>query len=167
MYIIRFTPDEKLSDNFTLREATRSSRATELGIPNSPDSFEHIRNMINTAEHMQTVRALLDNKPVLVTSWYRNERVNRAVGGVSNSAHMRGLAVDFHCPRFGSAKEVCKALVNSKHLLGYDQLILEDFPSGAIVHIAWPAPGTQPRLQDLYTRDLKAYIPLTGEELSR
>jgi len=32
--------------------------------------------------------------PFSVTSWYRTESRNKAVGGVPNSKHLRGLAVD-------------------------------------------------------------------------
>ena len=32
--------------------------------------------------------------PVSVTSWWRSESRNKAVGGVHNSKHLKGLAVD-------------------------------------------------------------------------
>ena len=32
-----------------------------------------------------------------VNSWYRDEATNKAVGGVTNSPHLTGMAVDFYC----------------------------------------------------------------------
>lgn len=36
--------------------------------------------------------------PFVITSAYRDPAKNAAVGGVGNSAHTRGLAVDISCP---------------------------------------------------------------------
>ena len=71
------------------------------------------------------VRTLLGDKPVLVSSGYRNPQVNAAVGGSKSSAHMSGLAVDFICPGFGSPRAICKALEPHMRELGVDQLIHE------------------------------------------
>lgn len=38
------------------------------------------------------------NRPVLITSGYRTKAFNKKVGGVSNSLHLKGLAVDFALP---------------------------------------------------------------------
>ena len=35
--------------------------------------------------------------PITLTSIYRNEEYNRAVGGVSNSQHKQNAAIDFQC----------------------------------------------------------------------
>lgn len=35
--------------------------------------------------------------PIIVTSGYRNEAINKQVGGVSNSMHLLGKAVDITC----------------------------------------------------------------------
>lgn len=167
MTTITLEPSMKLSQNFSLSEAIRSSTADRLGIINMPDNYDQLRNLVHTAERMQLVRSTLNNQPINVTSWLRNTALNKAVDGVSNSAHMRGLAVDFICPRFGNAREVCRRLVANKEYLNYDQLILEDFPNGAVIHIAFPGMGDVPRRQDLFTRDLKSYTLLTYEELNK
>jgi zinc D-Ala-D-Ala carboxypeptidase len=44
---------------------------------------------------MEAVRALF-NRPIEITSAYRNPQVNAAVGGVPTSAHALGHAADFH-----------------------------------------------------------------------
>ena len=45
---------------------------------------------------LEALRVYLQ-KPVIITSAYRCPSWNKQVGGVSNSAHVRGLAVDIEC----------------------------------------------------------------------
>lgn len=40
--------------------------------------------------------------PVIITCGYRSPEQNLTVGGVANSAHTRGLAVDIACPDSGT-----------------------------------------------------------------
>ena len=44
-------------------------------------------------EMLDDVRDKFD-KPIHITSGYRTEQHNEAVGGVKNSSHMKGLAID-------------------------------------------------------------------------
>jgi zinc D-Ala-D-Ala carboxypeptidase len=67
------------------------------------------------------VRVLFD-KPIEITSGYRNPKVNKAVGGVPNSAHALGHAADFHVHGLTDL-EVAKKIRDSK--LKFDQLIFE------------------------------------------
>ncbi|WP_321959716.1 D-Ala-D-Ala carboxypeptidase family metallohydrolase [Paraburkholderia sp. J69-1] len=41
---------------------------------------------------------LLVGKPILISSAFRSRAVNKAVGGVPNSAHALGFAADFISP---------------------------------------------------------------------
>lgn len=78
---------------FTIEELSRSERARKLGIDNTPSKKE-----------VEALTALVDNvldplreswgKPIRVTSGYRSERVNKAVGGVKSSHHLKGMAAD-------------------------------------------------------------------------
>ncbi len=54
------------------------------------------QNIIKTAKYLDDVRDILGGHPLLVTSWYRPQKVNKAVGGGKNSQHLYGLAVDFY-----------------------------------------------------------------------
>lgn len=108
----------KLSTFFTWKEAT----TTNTGIPNEPDNEVHRETIITTAGYMDTVREFL-GAPVYINSWYRNFAVNRAVGGVPNSQHSKGEAVDFRCPAYGTPYDICLALTTSN--TPFDQLILE------------------------------------------
>lgn len=109
----------RLTKHFTLAEATKTSQPYD----NSPDSDEDLATIQRTAMYMEDVRALLGHHPIIINSWYRSTAVNNAVGGVSNSQHKLGEAVDFTCPQFGDPKEICLYLERSG--LPFDQLILE------------------------------------------
>lgn len=111
----------KLSKYFDLEEFLVSESAARLGISNVPTSGIHLR-LERLAETMDEVRELLGH-PVIITSGYRSEALNRAVGGVMTSDHIKGLAADFICPRFGPPAVVCKAIRDSG--IQFRQLINE------------------------------------------
>jgi len=120
-----------LSPHFHLSEFTTSQEAGRRRIDNTP-SAEILQNLRETAKAMEKVRALLGNKPILISSGYRSLALNTAVGGSASSAHIRGEAVDFICPGFGSPLEICRAIAASD--LAFDQLIEE---AGAWVHLGF------------------------------
>ena len=116
----------QLTAHFTLEEFTDSQTAARKGLKNVPGENSQARaNIQRTAEVMEQVRAMLGNKPILVSSGYRSPQVNAAVGGAKTSAHVQGLAVDFSCPGFGTPLQICKALQPHMKSLGIDQLIHE------------------------------------------
>lgn len=110
-----------ISKNFTLEELTRSETALRKGLDNTPDA-ETVANLTELANGLEKVRELLGH-PIHVNSAYRGPKVNSAVGGSKNSAHMRGWAADIVCPGFGSPREVCHAIMSST--IDFDQIILE------------------------------------------
>jgi len=123
----------RLSENFTLWELIRSDSADRAGLDNSP-SLQELEILRETAKNMQLVRELLGSKPINVTSGFRNQAVNEEVGGVANSAHRLGYAVDFTCPNFGSPYDICKRIEDSPLIGIVDQLIQE---YNAWVHISF------------------------------
>lgn len=145
-----------LTKHFSYREMTRSETARRHGIDNTPNSTE-LDNIRYTAEQMEKVREYLNEKyqkpiAIIVTSCFRNEKVNRLVGGSRTSAHRYGLAADCDATGFTStafAKEIIQ--MKDKGLIDYDQLILE-FPErgdGAWVHIGFKKNGAGNRRQVL------------------
>ncbi len=108
----------QLSKNFTLEELT----TTSTGIDNTPPA-EKLKLLKDLAARLEEVRAVLGGKPITVNSAFRNKAVNEAVGGVPNSAHALGYAVDFTCASFGTPYEICKKISASS--LKFDQLIHE------------------------------------------
>jgi len=119
-----------LSSNFSLEEFTRSEAALRRGLDNTPDA-ETVANLTELANGMEQVRALLGH-PIHINSAYRGPKVNAAVGGSKNSAHMKGYAADFTCDAYGDVVQICHTILGSS--LVYDQLIAE---FGAWVHISF------------------------------
>ena len=116
----------QLTPHFTLEEFTDSQTAARRGIHNVPTANSQERkNLQRTAEIMELVRTILGGKPILISSGYRSQWLNSAVGGSKNSAHTHGLAVDFSCPGFGAPLQICEALDPHMRELGIDQLIHE------------------------------------------
>jgi hypothetical protein len=128
-----------LTEHFTFEELTYSDTAYSRKIDNNPVTQEHAANLKRLASMLEEIRLLLGNHPIIVTSGYRSPKLNAAVGGVANSAHLTGLAADFICPAFGGPQDVCKALQPHIESLGIDQLILERFGNSVWVHLGLTA----------------------------
>ena len=128
----------QITEHFSLKELTRSETARRLGLQNTPSSAE-MANIQYTAEQLEKIRAYV-GRGIVVTSCFRSERVNKAVGGSPTSAHRFGLAAD--CDAIGLTslaftKEIIKMRDEGKII--FDQLILE-FPErgdGAWVHVGF------------------------------
>ncbi len=139
---------DKLTPNFSLGEFTASEAAGRIGSDNMPNATE-LRNLKYTALQMEIVRVLLGGKPVTITSAFRNEEVNEIVGGVKNSDHRNGFAVDFR--RHGlSGLKICQLIARSA--INFDQII--DYNNGRI-HMGF---GKRNRKQGLTVKGGR-YIP--------
>lgn len=125
----------KLTDHFTLEEMIHSDTAIRRGIDNIPPPAI-LNQLILTASKMEVARALLGH-PITVSSGFRNELVNKLVGGSSKSDHKQGYAVDFTCPGFGTPKEIVKFLASQPTFV-FDQMIHE----GTWVHVSF-APASR------------------------
>lgn len=124
-----------LSPHFTLAEFTTSTTAARCGIDNDPPA-ELLATLKRTALGMETVRIRLGGMPIVVNSGYRSLALNRAIGSKDSSQHVKGEAVDFICPRFGSPANIVAALKDSD--VPYDQLILEFARrGGGWVHVSF------------------------------
>ena len=103
-----------ISKNFTLSEMT----VTSTEIENNPNA-QQLNSLVNLVEKiLQPIRDLY-GKPITVTSGFRNEKVNKAVGGAKTSQHMRGEAADIKC----SDNAAVFKLIKDNFL--FDQLIWE------------------------------------------
>ena len=126
---MKLTLDEHLSPHFTVGEFFRSGTAIRLGIDNNPDA--HPGEGISTAEVVENLRALCTEvlEPlrrrvgcVIVTSGYRCQELNKAVGGVWNSQHLKGEAADIFVPDTATAMRYGHIL---EHHSAVQQLLLE------------------------------------------
>lgn len=102
---------------FRLSEFINSATAKRLGIDNTP-TFEVVDNLNRLAVYLDGIRAKL-GKPILISSGYRCPMLNKAVGGVVNSQHLKGLAADLVCADMESLEKVLRETG------GFDQLIKE------------------------------------------
>lgn len=128
----------KLTPHFTLAELTHSTTATSLHLDNNPPP-ETLRALQTTAQMLERIRATL-GVPIIVTSAYRSQAVNRAVGGVSSSDHMTGQAADFVAPRYGSPFLIASLLAPLVSTLGIEQLILEGVRGKRWIHVSTRRP---------------------------
>lgn len=79
-----------MTPNFTYEELT----CTNTGLPNDPPPRSHtIACLKAVARILQQVRDTF-GKPIYINSGYRSPLVNAKVGGVRNSFHVKGCAVD-------------------------------------------------------------------------
>lgn len=108
---------------FRLQEFLTSSTARQRSIENLP-SWEII-------EHLNELALMLDGmrdawgSGIKVTSGFRNEDLNKAVGGVETSAHMSGYAADIvpSNGRFDAFVGFLKIWLKDKD---FDQCIIEE-----------------------------------------
>lgn len=82
----------QLTKNFALWEFIKSDKAKELNINNTPNN-EELENIKFVAEQLQLIRNTY-KMPINISSGYRCDELNKAVGGTINSYHKKGLAVD-------------------------------------------------------------------------
>ncbi|WP_027450835.1 D-Ala-D-Ala carboxypeptidase family metallohydrolase [Xylanibacter brevis] len=110
----------QLTEHFTLQEMMASGTAIRLGLKNEPGEkeVEALRHLCE--EVLEPLRQRFGR--IIIASGYRCEALNKAVGGVKNSQHMRGEAADIHCGSQQTAQRYY--LFISKHLV-FDQLLLE------------------------------------------
>ncbi len=140
-----------LTKHFSLRELTHSATAVSRGIRNEPDA-QQLANLKALASTLEAVRVLLGNKPILISSGFRSDALNRVIGGSSTSDHSNGLAADFVCPKYGHVMHICEAIRDSG--IKFDQLIYEQ-GNTEWVHLGI---GTQTRGQVMSWSKAAGYV---------
>jgi len=126
-----------LSKNLSLREATKSVTAIRKGIDNEP-SIEVIDNLQSIARYVfQPLRDFF-RVPIGISSGYRSDELNDAIGGSRRSQHITGQALDIDADIYGkvSNRQIFDYI---KDNLEFDQLIWEfgDDNNPAWVHVSY------------------------------
>ena len=134
-----------ISENFSYREFEESATAEKEGII----------NIIHTVQVRDSIKALVDEvlqplrtaweRPLVINSGYRCPELNREVGGVATSQHVKGEAADVACD-----DPLGLAQLAYDMNLPYDQMIL--YPT--FVHFSHRPDGGQ-RRQVLYNKSWK------------
>ncbi len=124
----------KLSQNFSLRELTKSQTAERKGIPNEPQE-EHVENLkLLCTNILQPIRNEFGT--VSISSGYRSPDLCVALGSKSTSQHAYGQAADFECYGIDNNKLFNWAVEN----LTFDQAILEFYngdPDSGWIHMSY------------------------------
>ena len=101
----------------------KSRTATRLGLSNSP-SEEHVKNMQALAENIfQPLRDYF-GVPIHISSGYRSEALNKAIGGSKSSQHCKGEAMDIDRDGY-SQPDNAQIFEYIKNNLDFDQMIWE------------------------------------------
>ena len=132
---------ENISKHITYNEAIHSNTAKRLGIDNVPDA-KQIENMKALADNIFEPLRLWVGGPVKVNSFFRSEKLNKAIRGVSSSQHLclNGAAIDIDdVYGYKTNKEMFEWI---KLNCNYDQLIHEfgePYPNGnpSWVHVSY------------------------------
>ena len=89
-------------------------------------------------------------KPIVISSGYRCPALNQAVGGASQSQHLRGEAADLHLPSIAEGRAWFRWLIDNTT---FDQLIWEHDGRGTHwIHVSCKADPRQNRNQVLRAR---------------
>jgi zinc D-Ala-D-Ala carboxypeptidase len=123
-----------LSDHFTLYELVRSVRAELLELDNMPDE-KQIKNLGSLCRHILEPSRIALGDSIHITSGYRSRELNRIVGGVRNSKHLRGLAADIHIKSEEYGRRLFDILKMNTHV---DQLLFEHGKNGGVwIHVSY------------------------------
>ena len=121
--IIQLNSNAKLSEHFMLGEFTKSGSHPEVyNIP----SHEAIENMKRLCIWLEELRQRY-NAPIRINSGYRSPQLNRAIGGVANSNHLTGCAVDIRVENMEQLIRYAAILLdisNETHQ-DFDELLIE------------------------------------------
>ena len=123
----------KLSEHFTLEEFIYSETAIRKGIDNYPDNIAITNLMMLCRDVLEPAREEY-GKAMIISSGYRCEELNKAVGGAKTSLHMQGLAADIVC---SEPKKLFEILKKGK----FDQLLWEHAGKIQWIHVSYKPNG--------------------------
>ena len=124
--------------HFTIEELYASATAKAKGIDNKPSTQQMINLVYLAAYVLEPLRVAM-KEPIKIGSGFRCEKLNKAVGGVYNSQHMKGQAADLCID--GDIQKGRKWFNYIKNHLPFDQLIWEHNSKGTYwVHVSFVYP---------------------------
>jgi hypothetical protein len=121
--------------HFTIQELYASATAKAKGIDNTPN-LQQVINLVYLAAYVLEPLRVAMNEPIKIGSGFRCQKLNKAVGGVYNSQHMKGQAADLCID--GDLEKGRRWFNYIRDHLPFDQLIMEHNSKGTYwVHVSF------------------------------
>ena len=125
--------------HFTIEEMYASATAKAKGIDNKPNMQQMINLVYLCAYVLEPLRVAM-GEPIKIGSGFRCQALNKAVGGVYNSQHLKGQAADLCID--GDLQKGKRWFEWIKSHCDFDQLIWEHNSKGNYwVHVSYRADG--------------------------
>ena len=145
---------EKLTEHFTLEEMTRTKSKAD----NTP-SAEQVKNLKRLCWWLEMLRSRWNRKygdgddPIVVNSGYRSAEVNKEVGGVANSNHLTGCAVDIRVTGMDQMIRYANILldISDENNELFDELLMEHKDGKMWLHFAVRPTGNRRKINILKT----------------
>lgn len=118
----------RLTKNFTLKELCSTNHPK---FQDEPTTQQIVNLTYLCAAVLQPLRDYL-GEPVIITSGFRSTRLNKHVGGVSNSLHTRGFAADIRIKSEQHAKKMFDFLKTIRQI---DTCLIERSNSARWLHV--------------------------------
>lgn len=127
----------QLTEHFSLKELTYSQYAVDNKIDNKFDA-EIADNLLDLCLNLLEPFRVYYGKSIRVSSGFRSEALNKALGGVSTSAHKLGLAADIQPINDTMEKflQVMENFLKDNPKLAYDEIIIEKSKTATWIHVA-------------------------------
>lgn len=136
---------------FSIEELTYSATAERYGIDNTPDDGIVV-NLCNLIGKILDPLREEYGRPIVVTSGYRCEKLNKKIGGSKKSAHIYGRAADIRSSNYDRElnKKIGDILCAHKDVWPIDQVIFEKCDHRGLpswIHVAF---SRSPRREIIY-----------------
>jgi zinc D-Ala-D-Ala carboxypeptidase len=112
----------RISKHISYKEATQSQTAVRKGINNEPDAYQ-LQNMQLLAEKIFEPLREHFGVPIAINSFFRSQKLNKAIGGATGSQHTQGRAIDIDDTLGGVSNKQMFDWIREN--LDFDQLIWE------------------------------------------
>jgi hypothetical protein len=130
--------NNQVTMHFTVDELCSSATAKVKGINNKPDIQQTI-NLVYLAAYVLEPLRIAMGEPIKISSGFRCQALNKAVGGVANSQHCKGQAADLCID--GDLEKGKRWFNYIRQHLPFDQLIWEHDRKGVYwVHVSYVYP---------------------------
>lgn len=129
-----------MNSYFTIEELCYSDTAKQKNIDNTPN--EEIKKRLQTLINFLNPLREAWNSGIRINSGYRCPELNKAVGGVENSAHKEGWAVDMY-PVNNRFEDFKKFIIEYLKDKKFDQCIEEYSGNSKWIHFGLWSNGRQ------------------------